>query len=798
MINRRLAFLFLLFWIIIPVNLFAQDQLTQTIRGVVVDKLSKSPLPGATIVLLGGDTTTGISSDVNGIFRLENVTIGRRTIQIRFLGYEPITINNLIVTSAKEINLYLEMEEKAFTAEEVVIVAHKSKEQPINKMATISARAFTIEETEKYAGSRGDVARMAMNYAGVSGANDQRNDIIIRGNSPSGVLWKLEGVDIGNPNHFAQQGTTGGPVGMLNNHNLRNSDFFTGAFPAQYGNALSGVFDLKLKSGNNEKHEFLGQIGFNGFELGAEGPFNKKTRSSFIANYRYSTLGLMKDIGLDIGTGGGVPYYQDIAYKLVFPLKKGEISIFGLGGTSHIAIKASDQEGDNIYTPGDQDIYNGSDLGFSAISYSQVHNPKTYSKHTISLLYEKGWTQLDTLDIDNNPFKFYSDQSSVTKLSYNFLLNRKINSQLSFITGATIDRMGFNLNSKVYFSSINDYRYLTNIKKTFSDGVFLFRMYNQWLYKFNDRFHITPGVHVMYFAHNEQLSVEPRLGMQWKLNDAMKLNTGYGFHNRIQQLSAIFMETQLSDNSYVQTNSDLGPTKAHHFILGYDYIINENLRLKAETYYQKLLDVPAEVKESAYSMLNTGASFGVETLDSLVNNGTGKNYGLEFTLEKFFSNNYYYLFTLSLFESKYTGSDGIERNTAFNGNFVFNSLIGKEFNLNNRSELFFDLTVTWAGGRRYTPVDLEATIAQKSDFYYDMIYKENEAFSKKFSSYFKADIKLGYRNNSKKVAQEWMLYIENVTNHKNPLMQFYDSETQTVKLVHQLGFFPMMQYKIYF
>ncbi|MCK4699350.1 MAG: prevent-host-death protein, partial [Bacteroidales bacterium] len=296
------------------------------------------------------------------------------------------------------------------------------------------------------------VARMAMNYAGVSGANDQRNDIIIRGNSPSGLLWKLEGVDIGNPNHFAQQGTTGGPVGMLNNHNLRNSDFFTGAFPAQYGNALSGVFDLKLKSGNNEKYEFLGQVGFNGFELGAEGPFSKKNRSSFIANYRYSTLGLMKDLGLDIGTGGGIPYYQDIAYKLVFPLKKGEISFFGLGGTSHIAIKASDQEGDNIYTPGDQDIYNGSDLAFSAISYSQVHNPKTYSKHTISLLYEKGWTQLDTLDIDYEPIQVLQRAVfSQLKLSYNFMLNRKINPQLSFITGATIDRMGFDLNSKVYF-----------------------------------------------------------------------------------------------------------------------------------------------------------------------------------------------------------------------------------------------------------------------------------------------------------------------------------------------------------
>ncbi|MBE9511944.1 MAG: TonB-dependent receptor, partial [Bacteroidetes bacterium] len=776
---------------------FSQEQLTQTIRGVAVDKHSKSPLPGATIVLLDAETLTGTSSDANGNFRLEEVPIGRRTIQIRFLGYNPITINNLIVTSAKEINLYLEMEEKAFTAEEVVVVAHKSKEQPINKMATISARAFTIEETEKYAGSRGDVARMAMNYAGVSGANDQRNDIIIRGNSPSGLLWKFEGVDIGNPNHFATQGTTGGPVGMLNNHNLRNSDFFTGAFPAQYGNALSGVFDLKLKSGNNEKYEFLGQIGFNGFELGAEGPFSKKNRSSFIANYRYSTLGLMKDIGFDIGTGGGIPYYQDIAYKLVFPLKKGEISFFGLGGSSHISLKALDKKGENIYAPGDQDIYNGSDLIFNGISYSIVHNPKTYSKHTVSILYENGWTQLDTLNSDFSPFMYYKDGSSTIKLSYDFILNRKINSQLSFRTGATIDRLGFNLNSKVYLSSAHEYRNLTNIEKNLTNGVFLIRLYNQWLYKFNDNLFITPGIHLLYFDHNQQISTEPRFGIQWKLNSRMKFNAGYGYHSRISPLSTIFLETRLPDNSYIKSNSDLGLTKANHFVVGYDNVFSKNVRFKAEVYYQKLFNVPVEQKKSTFSMLNTGASWGVEALDSLESKGTGKNYGLEFTLERFFSNNYYYLFTLSLFESKYTGSDGIERNTAFNGNFVINSLVGKEFNLNERSVIFFDFRLTWAGGRRYTPVDLEGSIAKKSAFY-NMVYMDDQAYSKKFANYLKADFKLGFRSNSKKVTQEWQLYVENVTNHKNVLMQIYDAETESVKMTYQLGFFPVIQYRIYF
>lgn len=796
MINRKFLLLHLLFSII-PGYLFPQEQLTQTIRGVVVDKQSKSPLPGASIVLLEGESLTGTSSDSKGNFRLENVPIGRQSIQIRFLGYEPVTINKLIVTSAKEVNLYIEMEEKAFTAEEVVVVANRSKENPINKMATISARAFTIEETEKYAGSRGDVARMAMNYAGVSGANDQRNDIIIRGNSPSGLLWKLNGIDVGNPNHFATQGTTGGPVGMLNNNNLRNSDFFTGAFPAQYGNAISGVFDLKLKKGNNEKYEFLGQIGFNGFEIGIEGPVKKEAGSSFIANYRYSTLGLMKELGINFGTGGGIPYYQDLTYNVVLPLKKGTLSFFGLGGTSHISLKAENKKGENIYAPGDQDIYNGSDLVFSGISYSLVHNPKTYSRHTFSFLYENGWTQLDTLDTDYTPFMYYKDNSSTMKLSYDFMLNRKINSRLSFRTGATIDRRGFNLNSKIYIPSENDYRNLTNIKKTLANGVFLIRTYNQWLYKLNDNLHITPGIHLLYFDHSKQFSVEPRFGMQWKTDNNMKINAGYGFHSRISPLSTIFLQTRLPDNSYIETNSDLGITKAHHFVLGYDNSFSNNLRFKTEIYYQELFNVPVESKKSSFSMLNTGASWGVEARDSLESKGTGKNYGLEFTLEKFFSNNYYYLLTLSLFESKYKGSDGIERSTAFNGNFVFNALFGKEFTLNKRSVIFFDLRLTWAGGRRYTPVDLESTIDKNSNFY-NMVYIEEQAYSKKYANYLKTDTKLGYRLNSKNVTQEWQLYIENVTNHKNVLMQIYDPETESLEMNYQLGFSPVIQYRIYF
>jgi hypothetical protein len=315
----------------------ASNSPTATIRGTIIDRVSRTTLPGANIVLLNTNPFTGTSSNAEGKFRLENVNVGRVSLKVSFIGYKDVYLNNLTLNTGKELVLEIEMDENVITQKTVEIIANVDKSNTINKMTTVSARSFTVEETGRYAGSRNDVARMASNYAGIVGSNDARNDIIIRGNTPSGLLWRLEGVDIPNPNHWGALSATGGPVCILNNNVLSNSDFLTAAFPAEYGNAISGVFDLKMRNGNNEKHEFLGQIGFNGFELGAEGPINKKNGSSYLINARYSTLEAMEKLGADFGTGSGIPKYKDFSMKLNFPKTKlGSFSVFALGGISDI------------------------------------------------------------------------------------------------------------------------------------------------------------------------------------------------------------------------------------------------------------------------------------------------------------------------------------------------------------------------------------------------------------------------------------------------------------------------------
>ncbi|NVO20559.1 MAG: TonB-dependent receptor [Bacteroidetes bacterium] len=784
--------LILLVTIIAGLTSIAQkNNVFQVIRGKVIDIDSKVSLPGASILLLETNPPIGTTTDLDGNFELKNVPIGRQGIRVSYVGYKPATLANIIVNSAQEVVLEIGLTENVVQGKEVVITAEARKDEAMNKMATVSARSFTVEETEKFAGSRGDVARMAMNYAGVAAANDQRNDIIIRGNSPSGLLWRLEDVDIPNPNHFAENGTTGGPVGMLNNNLLQNSDFFTGAFPAEYGNAMSGVFDLKLRNGNSNRHEELFQVGFNGFEAGAEGPFNKKHRSSYLVNYRFSTLQLMSNI-IDIGTAG-IPKYQDLSFKLNFPIKNGKISIFGIGGTSEIAMLDSKKNVQDLYSDEGQDLYNRSKMAASGISLTKFIRDRSYFKLSLSGLIQNGGTTIDTLDHNNKPHNSIDHNFSEFKTSLSGYLNTKYNSRLSTKTGFTIDRLGYDLFTKAYYSADSGFRTLISDKKSLANGTDLFRIYYQATYKFSERLSINPGLHVIYFDLNNSYAIEPRLGASWQINEHQKLSAGYGLHSNIQALSTYFLASNMPDHSLVETNKDLGFTKSHQFVIAYDVNISKSTRLKAEAYYQNLFDVPVEKRSSSYSILNTGAGWGVGAVDSLANTGKGRNYGLELTLERFFNKGYYYLATVSIFQSKYTGSDGIERNTAFNSNYVVNCLIGKEFEFGSRSAVTIDFKSSFAGGRFYTPIDLQASrIAGETK------YDEVHAFNSRFDPFLKADIKFGYRLNGKKISQEWQFYVENFTNHKNPLMQSFSKSKNEITTTYQLGMFPMMQYRIHF
>lgn len=780
---KKIALLLFILWS--AGQVFGQE-LTQTIRGTVLDKQSQFPLFGVNLIVLESDPLIGASTDAEGRFRLEDVPIGRHTIQVTYLGYESVTISNLMITSAKELEVIIELEESIAQLNTVVIKASDNKREAINQLATVSARTFSVEEAGRYSGSLNDPSRIAQNYAGVSGASDDRNDIIIRGNSPTGVLWRMEGIDIPSPNHFSTIGTTGGPISMLNINNLSNSDFMTSAWSADYGNALSGVFDLRLRNGNSDKREYLGQVGFNGLELGAEGPFKKGERASYLVNYRYSTLGVFKSLGIDLGTGESVPEYQDVTFKVDLPTENtGHFSLWGIGGLSYIKLDpASDQDTTNLFSEFENSTFNAN-TGILGASHTYFFNNSTYTKFTLAATGVQTIGKIDSLSQETGRYiptvKFDRKQ---LRYAAHLRFNKKFSAKSTLSAGLMYNFSDIDFIDTVLFNG--QYLPIANFQGTAS----LLQAYANWQNRPNDQLVINLGLHQQYFGLNGSFTLEPRLGIKYKINEQHSFSFGAGLHSQLQPVVVYFSRDDFEGES---PNINLDFSKSIHTVIGYDYFFGDNMRLKTEVYYQHLFNIPVDIEPSSFSMLNAGADFTLPSRTGIENAGTARNYGLELTLEKFFSQGYYFLVTASIFDSKYKGSDGILRNTLYNGHYVFNALGGKEFKLGTNKTLSLDSKITYAGGRRYSPIDLEA-----SRYYGKEIVVDEDAFSEQLEDYFRFDFKVTFRLNGNKTAQEWSIDLMNLTNHQNVFQRIYSKKAEDIQTTYQRGFFPNVQYKIYF
>ena len=763
---------------------FLFAQLNQTIRGRVVDSETKQSLPGANIVLLTTNPLIGSSSDWDGNFEIKNVKVGRYTIQVSFLGYQTATIREVMVSSGKECVLNIEIKENVITTKEVEIKASKDKKNTLNSMASISARAFSVDETKRFAGSVDDPLRAASNFAGVSaGAGTEKNEIIVRGNSPKGLLWRLDGADIPNPNHFGRIGSSGGGVTVFSTQVLANSDFYTSAFPAEYGNALSGVFDMKFRNGNNFKREYAFQIGIMGIDFSAEGPFKKGKQASYLFNYRYSTIGMLRNLVPD--WKDKLPTYQDLSVKINIPMNKaGVLSITGISG---IGLSKFDPELDSLKWKKNEDRQKSalnSYMGALSVSHTYFIGNKTYMKNSLAVsgnkvYYEDGFYSADYV-LNRNQESDYIN----TKLAYNILVNHKFNSKHSNRTGIIYNQYFYNLNMKAKDRETGIYSQFVDDKG--NSG--LLQAFTQSRYDFNDKFTLNAGLHLQYFLLNNNLYLEPRASFKWNFLASHSFTIGYGNHSQMENLS-VYLARNPADPMATASNKNLGFGKANHFVFAYDWSINQNLRMKVETYYQQLYHIPV-VATSYYSLLNETEQY---FSDSLQNTGKGINRGIDFTFERFLSNNLYYLVTASVFESKYKGGDGIERNTRFNSNYVFNVLLGKEFIVKDRNIFGINLKATYSGGEYYTAVDISQSIAQGRE-----ILDLNQIYTEKFDDFFYLDITLNYKVNHKKYAGSWSIQVKNLLDRKQPLGYTYNSFTKSVELQESIGMLPMLSYKIEF
>ncbi|MFT5822067.1 MAG: hypothetical protein ACI8ZM_003323 [Crocinitomix sp.] len=784
---------------------YSQD-ITQNIRGKVADSETKYPLVGSKIKVISIESNTygGICDD-NGDFTISNIPIGKHTLAISSIGYATREIS-VTLTSGKELILTIDLEEESITGDAVVVTGRK-KGEILNQMATVSAQAFSVEETNRYAGSRGDPARMMANYAGATGTDDSRNDLVIRGNSPLGIVYRIEGVSIPNPNHFAVAGATGGPVSILNNKFLDNSDFFMSAFPAEYGNSTSGVFDLRVRSGNNLNHEFTGQFGFLGTEVLFEGPLSKKTKASYLVMGRYSTLTLMDKVGIQYGTDA-VPSYGDGAFKFNFPLKKGgQLSLWGMGGTSSIDILISDQvePAQDAFGEQDRDQYFGSQMIVGGITYKKSINRKLFLKSSIAYSRQGQYTDhryiLRSLNVDNQwdydaePFNMMGYIFDIGTASAYLSLNHKVNAKHVIKYGINVDAYHFSLVDSIrtdITDSLSDYYYRWNYQQ--SNPEFLVQPFIQWKYKINNKLTMNTGIHSQYFTMSNSISpIEPRFGLKYAATENSVIAVGAGMHSQLHPL--YIYAYQLAGNTEPH-NLGVDFTRSIHTVLSYSTQFKKSMLFKTELYYQALYNVPVEVNPSSFSLLNQGSGFARFFPDTLENTGTGTNMGIEFTIQKYFDNSFFFMTTASLYNSQYVGSDGIQRSTNFNGNYIFNGLAGKEFKVGKQKKNTFaiGMKITYAGGMRYGNVNQVMTDSLKEIIYLDEGYNEN-----RFRNYFRFDTKVNYTLNSKKVTHEFGLDLVNLLNTQNILALTYTPNSPSLTAErYQLGFLPVFYYKIDF
>ncbi len=772
-------------WMISPSLTLAQQNptLLQTVRGVVLDRDSRSPLPGANIIVADLDPVMGTTADIDGRFVLPRVPIGRRQIRVSFLGFEPVVLPEVLVTAGKEVVLSITLQEQVMQGQEIVVEAGVEKDRPQHDMAFVSARSFSVEETRRYAGGLDDPARMASAFAGIASAGGvQDNALSIRGHSPKGVQWRLQGVEIPNPNHFAGLSVAGGGgLTLFSSQLLATSDVMTGAFPATYGNALAGVFDMQFRPGNAAKREHTLQLGLIGVEAASEGPFRAGGDASYLANYRYSTLGLL----LPLLPTESATTFQDAAFHVNLPTRRaGRFSLWGMGGSDRQTQRATTDSTAWEYDFWDRvDSDLKLDIGVAGLSHHALLGTRTYLQSRVAVSINR--TRWDWRRLDDNlqPQPDLLIDSRDTRATAGVQLNHKFNARHTLEASVSAHRLGYDLTLRDAPDQLPP-----AVTLAAGDGhAYLLDAGAQSRFRPTDRLTLALGIHATHFDLTGSGAIEPRFALQWQATSRHAFSLGLGQHSQTEELRIYFADP---DGDGRPDNTSLGLARARHVVLGYDLALPNARRIKIETYYQHLFDIPVTA-DSSYSMLNFEQDWGFNA--ALTNAGAGANAGVEFTLERFLRDGFYYLVTASVFDARYRGGDGVWRGSRFDRGYALNALAGKEIALNEgRRHLGLNGRLIGLGGKRYSPIDPTASILEEQ-----VVFDENHPFTRRWPATFLVDVTVTYRIDTSGKSHIWALQVKNALGAQDRYFDF-NYRRRAVEIVRDGFPLPVLSYKLEF
>ena len=761
----------------------------ETLRGTVKDAITGEPLIGATVKIVELENAAAIA-DIDGKYQINLSKGGRYTIEANYVGYEPSVTKEILISGAKEVVLDITLRENSTELKEVVVRPRVNKEATVNPTVLTGGVMLSMEEASRFAGGYNDPARLVMSFAGVSGEADG-SGLSIHGNAPERMQYRIEGVEVFTPNHFNDLWNAGyGLVSALNSNVIGNSDFFTSTFNANYNNALSGVFDVKMRPGNNTKYENILQIGTVSEELTLEGPISRKHNSSYIVNYRYGFTSLVDKLGL-VDTDGSHMSFQDFSWKLNFPTKRaGTFSVFGLGffdtnwdermkiKDTHSAYDASDSDSKlaQLLAGVSHKILLGNKWTWrSTLAYNMQHLKA--DEYYYGLKRDENDVLIYPLEYEEpeKKYLFSKQKTNEDRIIFNTELSKQVNDKWLTQFGGEYSHRFFNLvyrSADRLYAPVETMKDITNMK----DDTGLASVFWQNLYKFNDHLSATAGISANYFLYSKKYSVEPRVSMKWDPNEKNSFALGYGLHSMVEKLDAYFYR----DDDGKLVNKDLGLTKAHHFQATYMYKFNSNLTLRANAYYQYGFNTPVGIDGSTYCVTNRYFNF---TDEPLVNKGNTRNYGADITLEHYMSHGFFGQTNISLYRSQYRGVDKVWRNQMYDRRFMFKILGGKEWII-GKNVLNVSAKYSIQGGLRYTPIDVDQMNANidagiVND---EPIYKDNEAFTKHFKPTGIIDLTVSYKINKKRVSHTIAFEGLNILGTDTPMFQRFDLGTRQVRI----------------
>lgn len=764
----------------------------QTLRGEVVDRSTGKSISNVVVELLNYAPRVAAITDEKGTFELRNVPVGYQRIRVNGSGYYDLVHSELVI-SGKQSVIKIKMEEEFKMKKEEVVERKRNqfrntKMMTIDEMNVVSARPFNIEETNRYITGFGGPARAVTNYPGLMNTDDAQSYIVSRGNSPYGIQWMVEGVPIENPHHFATMGNTGSIFPLLNNNLLNSSDFINGAFAAQYSNVYAGMFDIKMRQGNNERHEFSALLSAYGAEFIAEGPFKKKG-GSFAVAARAGIFDLLQNIGINLGTNA-VPRYYDLNFKIDLPTKNaGHFSVFGIGGISRAAILDNGVPGDDAFVNQGTDFYVKADLGLLGAKHLKFFQNDISLETTLSYLIEDYHIDGDTV-VQDTSLPYFTMHNFRQRLGLSSTINKKFNAKFflragGYAYGHFIQSEGSWIRRNALYSLADEFQLQV--------GGFV-----QARYLFSKSFSMVLGLQGMFWSLNKDAwAIEPRLALDWKIGKRHRLSFGYGWHSKIPSFAMTFLVKKQGDGTYENNNRALGLNRSHQVVLSYDAYLASYWGIKANAYFMYNTDLAVQKHSSSFSLANYGNFAVYPDSTNLESKGRGVNYGVEVSIEKFFSRGFYGLLSAAYQRAFYHGSDQIWRSSAFDAQYVSSLVMGKEFRIGKKKQnvVYGDFRFHLHGGLPYTPIDLEASKQAGRE-----VLMEDQAYSKRLGVYKRIDVRIGARFNhrKKRISHHIYVVIQNVAQFRNDFEVKYNPVNQQIVTTKQFGFVPNLFYQIHF